>query len=155
MTQSSIPDAIDYLVSQAQAAAVGTPTVVSDGWNTGALQMFAVGADRPPVSDSGEQSTGAGGILTLGQAMVEERYGIPCWVYAASGGTQKECRDAVFTLWNAFIVLVRADLSLGGALQPGPAQISQFRLEGPKTADEAGSGRYALLMFTVTCLHLY
>lgn len=161
MSGSSIPAAIDYLLTLAQqaATAVGVGTIVSDGWPAGIGEsMFGVGADRPPETVDGSQAAGLLNYRDLGARTVDETYGVPCYIYSGSGGTsQSTVRLASFALWNAFFPLLRADLTLGGALGNGNnyARISDFGIEGPKSAEEAGSGRYCLLTFTVVCENRY
>lgn len=150
---SSIPAATDYLLGLAAQAAPGA--VVADGWPTSlGRSMFGVGTDRPPIEDSGEAANGTRAFISLGAQRVDENYGIPCWIYQASGDPQKTLRDAAFAIFDQFYTLLRADLTLGGALSQYAA-VNDLRVEGPKTADEAGKGQYCLVMFTVTCQNRY
>lgn len=157
---SSIPAAIDYLLGLANQAAVvvAVGTVVTDGWpDELGTSMFGVGATRPPDTDVGTQAAGSLNYRDLGARVVDETYGVPCYIYSAAGSSQSVLRIASFALWEAFFPLLRADLTLGGALANGNnyARIADFGIEGPKSAEEAGSGRYCLLTFTVTCENRY
>lgn len=157
-TESSIPASIDYLIAKANAAvaAVGSNTSVSDGWPTDLkLSMIGIGIDRPPEAPSGSQGSGTDALLTLGHPQMQERYAIPCYIYDASGGkSQKKCRDAAFALWNAFVGLLRADLN-AGTIPVLIMNIADISLEGPKSAEEADEGRYALISFTVACNQVF
>lgn len=159
---SSIPAAIDWLIglaNQVKAATTDFDLIVHDGWPASlGTTMFAVGADSPPDDTDGQQADGSQDYRDLGARVVDEVYGVPCYIYAAAGGTdQKSCRDRVFTVWDAFFPLLRADLTLGEALANGNnyARITGFNLVGPKSSEEAAKGRYALLKFTVTCQNRY
>lgn len=158
MTDSSVPAAYTYILGLAEQVAAGASvkTIVSDGWpEEQGPSMFAVGCDEPPDADSGQMVTGTAGILTLGQMSIQENYGIPCWIYSSAGGVaQASVRNASFALWSAFVDLLRADPFLGGTVT-GPAQINNFSYRGPKTADEAGGGRYGLILFTVSLMNIY
>ena len=158
---SSIPAATDHLLTLANqvATTIGSGLVVADGWpSTYSEYMFGVGGDAPLTTD-GEESVGAASFIGLGAHTVEEKYAIPCWIYRHVGGAkQKTARDAVFAVWAAFIPLLRADLNLGGALNPPGgigAGVTDFRLVGPASQEEASKGRFSLLTFSITCSNRY
>jgi hypothetical protein len=156
---SGIPAAIDYLVglgNQLKESGDFPGLVVNDGW-PGAMAplMYTVGADRPPTEPQGTQADGSASWKGLGNLTVEENFGVPGYIYSATGGAQTACRLAAFAVWDAWFPLFRADLSLGGALSTFPAGITNFRVEGPKSVEEAGDGRYCLILFTVQCENRY
>jgi hypothetical protein len=152
--QSSIPAATDYLLDRAAQAitAAGTDTILTDGWPSSlGVSMFGIGADRPPLEPSGQQASGTDALLTLGQPLMQERYSIPGYIYDATGGTsQKACRDAVFAIWDEFVTRLRADLN-AGTIPVLVMNVESITLEGPKSVEEADSGRYALLTFSIAC----
>lgn len=159
MSSSSIPAAVDYLVGLATQAVVGIPgAVVADGWTderSGA--MFGVGTDAPPFFE-GESTTieGPPSWAGLGAKRIEEDYTIPCYIYVGIGGVDNRAvRASAFSVWDAFLPLVIADLTLGGALKGGRyAEITTLGAQGPKTPEEAQGGRYCLIRFSVHCRSL-
>lgn len=151
---SSIPSVVDYLLTLATTATAGLDVAVSDGWpsNLG-VRMFGVGIDQPPTDTSGEQAFGTEAIFTLGNVGLKEGFGVPCYVYDASGGTdQKACRDAAFALFNPFLEGLQADPSLGGSCLVG--MVADVSVHGPRSTDEASSGRFCVISFSVVCTNL-
>lgn len=150
---SSIPAAIDYLAGLAEQTATQVDGLLTcEGWPAvfGDF-MFGVASDAPPTHTTG---SAASGVVTydIGQVRFTEQFGVPCWIYRHVGGTSsKPARDDVFAAFNAFVALLRTDLTLGGALAIGEyAGLGEIHLQGPATEDEAAKGRYALLLFSVT-----
>lgn len=151
---SSIPAVIDYLSTLADTVTSGLDVQVSDGWpsNLG-LRMFGVGIDQPPTEPSGDQATGTDAIFTLGNVGLKEGFGVPCYIYDASGGTdQKACRDAAFALFDPFLEALQADPSLGGACLVG--MVADVAVTGPRSTDEAAKGRFCIISFSVVCTNL-
>lgn len=153
---SSIPAVIDYLLDKAIAAAGdagGDEIAVDDGWpEEVAERMFGVGIDKPPdaVDPAGEEASGTQGILTLGNLLLEEGFGVPNYIYDGTGGTnQKTCRDAAFDIFNPFMESLRDDPSMGGRCLV--SVIGNLAITGPRTAQEAARGRFCLIQFVVVC----
>lgn len=150
MATSSIPAAIDYLVATARLLPeCAAPVIVEDGWptrrsNTGLAIGVIPGDDT--VDDEVVHAQ-------LGAQMEREIYEIPCIIWARVGGANaKTARDAAFTVFNAFVTMVRvnpAGRTLGGALNSGFAMVHNVRIVQTGTATEAGEGRQCEVIFSV------
>ena len=120
--------------------------------------MFGIGATVPPFFPT-ESQTAIDGQPTLhgiGSTRVQEDFTITNYIYAGTGGVDNTIvRDMAFSVWNAFLPLFMADLTLGGALAVGRyAEIARFSASGPRDATEAEGGRYCLIQFDVHAQNL-
>lgn len=152
MATSSIPAAIDYLVTTIAALPeCALPVIVEDGWPTrSAATGVAIGV-IPGDDTTDDEVTHA----QLGAQMEYEEYEIPCIVWAHVGGASaKQARDAAFAVFNAFVSKVRTNpdgRTLGGALHSGTAIVRNVRVAQTGTAAEAGDGRMCEIRFSVHC----
>lgn len=144
---SQLPAAIDWLVAQATAIKAEVPTlVVSDGWPTeDANDMIVVGLSPAQTDTPGESEWAA-----LGRRSVDKYWEIPLEVSAFRGGDdQKLARDACFVLYDALLAKLAADYTLGGACHPRPAEISTPTYIPTTEATDAGTGRRAVVQFSI------
>ena len=153
MATSTIPGAVDYLVSTVRdLAAFAEPVIVCDGWpDQGAETAIVIGI-TPEDDSTGVQNFHA----ELGAQAQWEEYDIPCTIWAQRGGAQeamKIARDAAFTLFDALDSHLRtaAGRTLGGALRSGAAILSAVAVQQTGDAPEAGDGRQCQLLFTIRC----
>lgn len=151
MATSSIPAAIDHLVTAARGLpAFAAPVVVCDGWpdqrgNTGIV--IGVTPDDDTTDDLNMHAE-------LGAQAQWEEYDIPCLVWSYVGGGQeamKTARDAAFVLYDALDTYLRQHRSLGDVLKSGTAYISRVAVAQTGNAPEAGEGRSCVLSFTIRC----
>lgn len=158
---TAAPTAYAHLLGLAAEtkAAVDTRLIIADGWPASlGERMFGLGTDRPPPETAGPRIESTQEFVGQAPYKVDEAFAIPCWVYYGSGGTNQSGLDQLaYAVYNDFFTRIRSDLTLGGALVDGAnyARIDQVTLEGPRSQQEAEDGRYALLLFTVTCQNRY
>lgn len=149
MATSSIPAAIDYLVSTIrQLPECAEPVIVEDGWPTrSAPKGVAIGVI--PGDDTTDDEVAH---AQLGAQMEWEQYEIPGIVWAHVGGSDaKPARDQAFAIFNAIITKIRQDRTLGGALHSGAAVVHNVRIPQTGNATEAGDGRMCEIHFSVGC----
>lgn len=152
MATSSIPSAIDYLVTTIGAlSAFADPVVVADGWP-------AERGDRGiTIGISPEDDTTENDQIhaELGAQSEWEQYAIPCliWSRAAGGVAMKTARDAAFVLLDAIDTHMRttAGRTLGGALRSGSGKVANVRVAQTSDAGEAGEGRVCRIRFDIAC----
>ncbi|WP_073839047.1 hypothetical protein [Micromonospora sp. CB01531] len=151
MATSSIPAAIDYLVVTARALPGLPEGTVSDGFPVGVADpAFAIGIVPYDDGDTPNDVVHA----QLGAQMEREYYDIPCEIAASAGGGEeaaKTARDQAFAIYDAFVTKIRADRTLGDALQSGAALVTGMRMDQTATPDEAGRGRVCSIKFVVRC----
>jgi hypothetical protein len=149
MATSSIPAAIDYLVTQARALpAFAAPVVVCDGWPDQRADAGLVVGLTPEDPDT----VGEPFHAEVGAQTQWEVYDIPCLLWARIGGSDMQAaRNAAFALFNALDSFLRANRTLGGALHSGTALMTGVRIEQSATAAEAGDGRTCKVRFVVRC----
>lgn len=152
MTTSSIPAAIDYLVTTITGLpACAAPVIVEDGWPTRSSPQ-GVGIGVIPGDDTTEDEVTH---AQLGAQMEFEEYEIPCIVWAHVGGASaKTARDAAFAIFDAIVTMVRvnpAGRTLGGALHSGSAMLHRVRVEQTGDAAAAGEGRMCVIKFSIGC----
>lgn len=152
MVTSSIPAAIDYLVSTIAALPeCAAPVVVEDGWPTRSAPTGVGIGVIPGDGITDDVVTHA----QLGAQMEWEQYEIPCMVWAHVGGTSaKQARDAAFTIFNAIVTKIRTNpdgRTLGGALRSGAAIVHDVRVRQTEDADDAAYGRSCEIRFSVGC----
>ncbi|MFE9192057.1 hypothetical protein ACFYL6_20875 [Micromonospora sp. NPDC007208] len=152
MATSTIPGAVDYLFTTAQALPpVTSAVVVSDGWSDrkGATGIV-VGITPEDPETRGTKSHGE-----LGARAQWEEYAVPCiiWAYRAGDRAMKQARDAAFELFDAFDTALRTPqgATLGGVLKSGTALVSDPVMEQTGSAEEAGEGRTCQIYFEVSC----
>lgn len=170
MAGTALGAAIDYLVSALQNG-VTTPkgTVIPP---LSATDATVVVGDDIPAQDSqswfviGRQGLQVGlaaevtaAHVTLGALRIDETWTID-WFAACyrPGPDQKPARDAVKALYDAFVLLLQADLSLGGAIGDGYAEITRLLYDQTQdTADGGASGatRKALIGGSLTFTNRY
>lgn len=151
-TTSSIPAAIDYLVSTVRALPECAPPVsVHDGFPAGTGNpAVAIGVVPNEDGVTARESVHA----QLGAQAEYETFSIPVAIESWIGGGEeamKPARDAAFTIFNAINTAVRADRTLGGVLHGGAAILTSTRVDQTVTADAAGEGRSCSVMFLVQC----
>lgn len=158
----SIGPATDYLVATARTAVTGLTLPNSDKWQvidggpSGLTNfMFVVGVTEPPPDGHAETAV-TREWKGLGRQTLEEDYTIPCYIDARLGGTdQKAVRDIAETAFNAFWPLLKADMSLGGALHEGRSADIEALAERPENLGTvAEPARRLLLLFGVHCRNL-
>ena len=150
MATSSIPAAIDYLVTAITALPeCAAPVVVSDGWpDRRATTGVGIGVTTDDTRTDDQPIHAA-----LGGQMERENYLIPCtvWSRAAVAPAMKTARDSAFTIFNAVVTKIRADRTLGGALHSGAAIATDVQIRQDRTSDAAGDGRICEITFNVQC----
>lgn len=153
MATSTIPAAIDYLVTTTQnMSAFAAPVVVFDGWpDQGADTALVIGI-TPTDDTTGVENLHA----ELGAQAQWEEFDIPCIIWAHRGGGQesmKTARDAAFALYDALDTHLRtnAGRTLGGLLNSGVAYISALVVQQTGDAPEAGDGRQCQLLLNIHC----
>ena len=157
----SVGAATDYLVQTATQAAVGITVegqlvVVHDGEPaTVTLGQFVIGLSDPPPQMAGD-TTGTRGFMGVGAQRLEEDYTVPCYIDIRVPGTvQKTARDIAVSVFDAFWPLIRADLTLGGALKGGRyAEITEVTHMASNVGTVAEPGRRHLIAFGVHCRNL-
>jgi hypothetical protein len=149
---SSIPAALDYLVTQVRALPeAAAPVVVSDGWPVQRGDaMVAIGI-TPDDDESGV-------IVAYAELSRQETETVelPCIVAVrrAGSGAASAARAAAFGIYDAVRDLVQSDRRLGGAVVPGlPARISAYQMSQTAEPREAGDGRWCEVRFTVAWQH--
>lgn len=152
MATSTIPAAIDYVVTTVKALpAAAAPVVVSDGWSDQRGDTGVVIGITPEDPDT----RGVKSWAELGARAQWEEYSIPCVIWARRVGDQamKQARDAAFVLFDAIDTALRtqAGTTLGGVLKSGTALVSDPVMTQTNTAEEAGDGRICEIHFEVTC----
>lgn len=149
MATSSIPAAIDYLVTTiAGLPECASPVIVEDGWPTRSSPT-GVGIGVIPGDGTTDTETVH---AQLGAQMEREHFEIPGIVWAHVGGTSaKGARDAVFVILNAIITKIRQDRTLGGALHSGAAILRLHGLEQTDTAAGGAEGRMCEARFSIGC----
>lgn len=150
MATSSIPAAIDYLVTAIRSLPeCAEPVIVEDGWPT---RRAAKGVGVGVIPGDGVTDDEVA-HAQLGAQMEFEQYTIPCLVWAHAGGASaKTARDQAFVIFNAIATKIRENpvgRTLGGALNSGAAVIQNVRVEQTATAQEAGEGRVCEIRFNV------
>lgn len=148
MATSSVPAAIDYLVSTFQALPEVAGWIIEDGFtNRRGNQFLLLG-----IADDDGETGGLHQWEAIGNNAQTESYDIPCMIYVFSGGTSsKAVRDAAFVVFDAVCSAILADASFGGALKSGWGHVSAMRLAQTNAPEEAGGGRQVSLYFTVSC----
>lgn len=154
----SIGPATDYIVGLATQAVVGVtvngePVQVVDG-SPDVLEMgsFVVGLSEPPPNVIGETAS-TRARLTAEVGLSSDTYLIPCYIDIRIGGrSQKAARDIAERVFNAFWTGLIADLSLGGALRNGTAELTEITAVPGNVGTAAEPGRRQLLSFGVTCI---
>ncbi len=152
MATSSIPAAIDYLVSAARALPeFAAPVTVHDGFPVGpGNPALAIGVVPNEDGDTPNEVVHA----QLGALMEREFYDIPCEIAAWVGGGEeaaKAARDQAFVLFDAVTTKIRLDRTLGGALHSGAALATGVRMEQTAEPTQAGEGRTCSIRFVVRC----
>lgn len=152
MATSSIPAAIDYLVSTIrQLPECAEPVIVEDGWPTRSAPK-GVGIGVIPGDGTTDDEVAH---AQLGAQMEWEVYEIPCIVWAHVGSASaKDARDAAFVMFNAIVTKIRENptgRTLGGALHSGAAIVHNVRIVQTDTPAEAGEGRMCEIHFNVRC----
>jgi hypothetical protein len=139
MATSSIPAAIDWLVTNArQLAALAAPAAVYDGWPDGRADTALVVGVTPDDAETGNSPVWA----QVGAQTTWEQVAIPCVIWAYAGGSSMQAaRNAAFGVMNALDGMLRTDPTLGGAVRSGAALLTNVRVMQTGDASEAGDGR--------------
>lgn len=172
MAGSTFAPAIDYLVgSLRNGVTIGPPVAVAttvipplstinprvevvDGSPATADGVWVViGRDDWAQDGAG---TGTAQYAELGGQRIEESYTLPCFIHViADGSVQKTARDAVKALFDAIVLLVHTDPTLGGLLQQGRvSMVSRVTLDQPSTSGGTESVS-ALLHFDIEIHNAY
>lgn len=149
---SSIPAALDYLVTQVRALpAAAAPVVVSDGWPTQRGDALVAIGITPEDDESG---------VTVAYAELSqletETVSLPCIIAVrrAGNGAASAARAAAFGIYDAIRDLIKADRRLGGAVTTGlPARIASYQMNQTSEARQAGGGRWCEIRFTIAWQH--
>lgn len=154
----TIGPATDYLVALANQAVTGVtvngdPVHVSDGEPRElAFGMFVIGMPEPPPEAAEGETRGSRTRLTMGAYTASEDYDIPCFIDVRIGdATSKQVRDAAESIFNAFWGLFAVDVTLGGALPGGSAQVTNLSEVSGTVGSTGAPGRRLLIMFDVHC----
>ncbi len=152
MATSTIPAAIDYIVTTVTALPVcAAPVIVCDGWPDARADTGVVIGVTP------EDSSTQGGKewAELGARAQWEEYAVPCiiWARRVGGSAMKDARDAAFAIFDAIDTALRTPdgVTLGGVLKSSTALLSDPVLQQTGSADQAGEGRMAEIHFSVVC----
>src|SRR5690554_2284941 len=114
---SSLPAAIDYLVSAIRGLeVVGPHVVVSDGWPSARGDDMIVIGVTPDEGDS-TVSGAYSGLSNGGEEETVELTGII--VVHRGGASAKRPRDAAFAIFDGIREMLQADRRLGGSVSPG------------------------------------
>lgn len=153
MATSSIPGAIDHLVTWARAASqFAAPVVVCDGLpDAEAALGIAFG-----VTPGGDDTNANNFHAELGAQAQWEEYDIPCLIWSFQGGgaeVMKTARDNAFTLLNALDTYLRTTTgrTLAGVLSSGHAIITPVSIRQTDLPEQAGEGRVCELVFSIHC----
>jgi hypothetical protein len=146
---SSIPAALDYLVSLARD--LPQRKAVNDGWpaERGDTKVI-IGID----DDSGDAPV-EGSYSQLERREVES-VEVRCMVEVRRAGTgaASRARSDAFAIFDGFRQAIRDDRRLGGAVTPGlPARIERFTMAQTDEPRQAGEGRVCAVKFTVAWSH--
>ena len=150
-----------YLLANVPAAvqAVDATAVVVDGPVADAIApppapMIFIGA-HDPVTPVAAQGTRA--YVELGRLKVDEDFYVPCYIDAASGGSdQSIARNSALGAYDAIVHLIQGDMTLGGALLAGRvAEVTNVQVIQTDTELEAVDGRRCLITFNVHCQNHY
>lgn len=152
MATSTIPAAIDYLVTTVKALpAAAAPVIVSDGWSDQRGETGVVIGITPEDPDT----RGVKSWAELGARAQWEEYSVPCVIWARRVGldAMKQARDAAFALFDAIDTALRTPtgVTLGGVLKSSTALVSDPVMTQTNTAEEAGEGRICQIYFEVAC----
>lgn len=155
MATSSIPAAIDYLVTTARSLAVVTaanpPVPVFDGWPEGRADRAMVVGITPEDPNTDNAVSHA----QLGAQTQWEEFTVPCiiWARRVGGDAMKQARLDAFALFDALDTHLRtpAGRTLGGALRSGTALAGNVVVSQTATAEEAAEGRVCEIRFDVLC----
>jgi hypothetical protein len=147
---SSVPAAVDWLVTQIRASAADN-VVVADGWpTTRGDDVIAVG-----ITPDGDE---VGVTATYAQlsGLEQEDVVLPSVVSVrrAGQGAASASRAAAVALVDLVRGVVANDRRLGGAVRPGlPARVSGWRLAQTSEPRQAGEGRTCLIVVTISWQH--
>ena len=150
MATSSIPAAIDYLVSTVTALpACAAPVRVFDGWPDARADRAIVIGVTPEDPSTDDQVTHG----QLGAQTQWEEYTIPCIIWARRVGADamKQARLDAFALLDAVDTHLRTHRDLGGALKSGTAIAANVVVRQTATSEEAAEGRVCEISFDVLC----
>lgn len=149
---SSLPAAIDYLVSAIRSLeVVGPHVVVSDGWPSARGDDMIVIGVTPDEGDS-TVSGAYSGLSNGGEEETVELTGII--VVHRGGASAKRPRDVAFALFDGIREMIRADRRLGGAVSPGmPARLTGWTVSQTSEAAQAGEGRVCSIEWTLSWVH--
>lgn len=153
----TVGPATDYLVGKAQLAVTGVtvsgqPVLVVDGEpSVLAPGMFVIGASEPPTEGSVAETVVRRDWDGLGAKRVTDEFTVPCYIDVRLAGTSaKAARDAAESIFNAFWPLIKADLTLGGALSLFAA-VNDITEQPSNLGTVAEPGRRHLIKFGVIC----
>lgn len=147
MATSSIPAAIDWLVSNARGlSALAAPAAVYDGWPDGRADTALVVGMTPDDPETGDTPVWA----QVGANTTWEQVSVPCVIWAYRGGSNmKTARDAAFGVLDAMDGMLRTDPTLGGSVRSGAALLTSVRVMQTDGALEAGDGRMCEIRFEI------
>lgn len=149
---SQIPAATTHLFNLAKRSVVGEDgAVVHDGWtDERSSVMFGISVQAPPFFEAEEQAAiqAFPQWVGIGPPFMDEDFIIPGYIYVGVGGTDYPAvRTRAFAIWDKFVPLIRADLTLGGTVYI--AEIPSLTARGPRSHEEAQGGRYCLIQFGI------
>jgi hypothetical protein len=140
--------AIDYLVAQLPAVltAIDPTVVVIDAWATSGTESQSqvwVGKD---AQMNAEGALGSRLFLEIGAGKVTESVDIPCFIYCRRPGpAQKPARDASLAIFDAVVLLVMSDMTLGGVILGGRiAQVHDLKLSQTSSSKDTAGGATAI-----------
>lgn len=152
MATSTIPAAIDYLVTTTRAMPeFALPVRVHDGWPDARSDTGLVVGITP------DDPTTDGEVMhaELGAQTQWEQYRIPCvaWAYRAGDKAMSHARKAAFALLDALDTHLRTPdgRTLGGLLRSATAVLGNVSIRQTGAAEEAGEGRTCEIRFDVIC----
>jgi hypothetical protein len=147
---SSIPGALDYLVTMATTAVNGNATV-SDGWPIQRSDaLVAIG-----ITPEDDDAPVVGSYAELSRDEYED-VEVPCIIAVRKAGTAaaSAARTAAFALLDAIRAALKTDRRLNGAVVPGlPARVARYEVSQTAEPKEAGEARWCEIRFTVAWQH--
>lgn len=125
---STAPAVIDWLVANVPTLPACAGVLVSDGYpDQEADTMVIIGVSGVDGGNAATASATTQYVAIGGARPRDQIVEVHVEVQAATGqlgnAAQKQVRDTVYGIADALDQMIRADLTLGGLLMPGPAEV--------------------------------
>lgn len=159
MSQGALSPVLDYLMAQLPAVvqAVDPNGMVYEGLVSSSSPpdtVLVVGREEP---ENPQSADAARDYIELGTGRVNETINLFCYVDCFQGGVEDQSitRRRAALIFDGVVDLIRADLTLGGALKNGRwAELEAIRLL-PSRPEDVPAGRRTVLSFTVVAHNFY